>query len=410
MLNITFFGVRGSTPCSGDRTRRYGGNTSCVAVESPGQDPIILDMGTGLRYFGETQPLDGTFNGTALVTHLHWDHVQGLPFFVPVLERRPPVGARAGARQRAEPVRVVRPLRPAAVLPGPDGRVPRHARVPRAPRRDLHGRRRQGDGAHRCRTSARRTATASSGTAPPSPTSPITSSPADGGMSIADGALELCEGADLVIHDAQYTVPEFAMKSTWGHCTVEYAVMVAKEAGAKALALFHHDPTRHDEALDELSACAARVRRPCRHRADHRRGGVDRLLWLKRPTSIPPIFRQVLGHFPTGVTIVTAAPDHKPVGLAVGSFTSVSLDPPLVAFCPCEHVDELAAHQRGRHVLRERPRRGPRRAVSPLRGQGRRQVRGHRLEDEPARLADPRRTCSRGSTARSTRCIRAVTT
>ena len=80
--------------------------------------------------------------------------------------------------------------------------------------------------------------------------------PADGGMSIADGALELCEGADLVIHDAQYTVPEFAMKSTWGHCTVEYAVMVAKEAGAKALALFHHDPTRHDEALDELSACA----------------------------------------------------------------------------------------------------------------------------------------------------------
>ena len=60
MLNITFFGVRGSTPCSGDRTRRYGGNTSCVAVESPGQDPIILDMGTGLRYFGETQPLDGS--------------------------------------------------------------------------------------------------------------------------------------------------------------------------------------------------------------------------------------------------------------------------------------------------------------------------------------------------------------
>ena len=56
-----------------------------MAVESPGQDPVILDMGTGLRYFGETQPLDGTFNGTALVTHLHWDHVQGLPFFGPVL-------------------------------------------------------------------------------------------------------------------------------------------------------------------------------------------------------------------------------------------------------------------------------------------------------------------------------------
>ena len=101
MLNITFFGVRGSTPCSSDRTRRYGGNTSCVAVESPGQDPVILDMGTGLRYFGETQPLDGTFNGTALVTHLHWDHVQGLPFFVPAAEGRPPRRSRRRRRTTA---------------------------------------------------------------------------------------------------------------------------------------------------------------------------------------------------------------------------------------------------------------------------------------------------------------------
>ncbi len=57
-----------------------------LRLSRPGHDPVILDMGTGLRYFGETQPLDGTFNGTALVTHLHWDHVQGLPFFVPVLK------------------------------------------------------------------------------------------------------------------------------------------------------------------------------------------------------------------------------------------------------------------------------------------------------------------------------------
>ena len=176
MLNITFFGVRGSTPCSGDRTRRYGGNTSCVAVESPGQDPIILDMGTGLRYFGETQPLDGSFNGTALVTHLHWDHVQGLPFFVPLLEGRPPRRARAGARQRAQPVRVVRPVHPPAVLPCGHGRISRHALVPRARRRDVHGRRREGRRLDRCPTSGRPTAIASSGTARRSPTSPITSS------------------------------------------------------------------------------------------------------------------------------------------------------------------------------------------------------------------------------------------
>ena len=61
---------------------------------------------------------------------------------------------------------------------------------------------------------------------------------------MSDGARELCEGVDLLIHDAQYTPEEFAVKSTWGHCTVEYAVWLAAECGVKTLALFHHDPTR----------------------------------------------------------------------------------------------------------------------------------------------------------------------
>src|SRR5438067_10174286 len=63
---------------------RYGGNTACVALEVDGESPVVLDLGTGLRLFGETQPLDGSFQGTALVTHIHWDHVQGLPFFPPI--------------------------------------------------------------------------------------------------------------------------------------------------------------------------------------------------------------------------------------------------------------------------------------------------------------------------------------
>jgi phosphoribosyl 1,2-cyclic phosphodiesterase len=83
-LNVTFYGVRGSTPCACATNRRYGGNTACVAIEAPGHDPIVLDLGTGLRFWGETLPQDGSFRGHALVTHLHWDHVQGLPFFVPV--------------------------------------------------------------------------------------------------------------------------------------------------------------------------------------------------------------------------------------------------------------------------------------------------------------------------------------
>jgi ribonuclease BN (tRNA processing enzyme) len=64
---------------------------------------------------------------------------------------------------------------------------------------------------------------------------------------------ELCAGVDLLIHDAQYTPAEFAAKSTWGHCTVEYAVWLAAQVGARRLALFHHDPDRDDELLDRLA-------------------------------------------------------------------------------------------------------------------------------------------------------------
>jgi ribonuclease BN (tRNA processing enzyme) len=81
--------------------------------------------------------------------------------------------------------------------------------------------------------------------------------PFDGSYSASAGAMELVEGVDLLIHDAQYTQPEFKAKATWGHCTIDYAVWLAAEAGAKRLALFHHDPSRRDDDLDDLLRCAA---------------------------------------------------------------------------------------------------------------------------------------------------------
>lgn len=82
--------------------------------------------------------------------------------------------------------------------------------------------------------------------------------PVDGSHSITPGARELCEGADLLIHDSQYTRQEFEKKPNWGHCTIDYALWVAKECNVKTLALFHHDPTRGD---DELDAVLAKTRR-----------------------------------------------------------------------------------------------------------------------------------------------------
>jgi len=250
-LNVTFYGVRGSTPCPCASNTRYGGNTACVALEAAGCDPIVLDLGTGLRFFGETQPTDGSFRGHALVTHLHWDHVQGLPFFTPV-------------------------NRPGAVFdiygPPQDGMSLEEAfgefmRPPYFPVRvsDLAGDFRfhaLDDGDHvvgDAKVRARHVPHVGATNGYRIEMNGVTvvyisdhQQPADGGLGIADGVLELCEGADLLIHDAQYTPAEFELKSYWGHCTVEYALHIAREAGVRRLALFHHDPDHDDDTVDRL--------------------------------------------------------------------------------------------------------------------------------------------------------------
>jgi ribonuclease BN (tRNA processing enzyme) len=83
--------------------------------------------------------------------------------------------------------------------------------------------------------------------------------PHDGRHVVSDEVLELCDGADLVIHDAQFTRSEFAEKYYWGHCTVEYAIFVAQEAGARRLALFHHDPAHSDDQMDAILSKARQV-------------------------------------------------------------------------------------------------------------------------------------------------------
>jgi phosphoribosyl 1,2-cyclic phosphodiesterase len=253
---VTFHGVRGSTPCHGDDIRRYGGNTSCVSVDLPGQDPILFDLGTGLRYFGTSQPQDGSFRGHCLLTHLHWDHTQGLPFFTPMLRPGAELDVYAPAQDDGRSVQTVfettirPPLFPIGIdqFPGTfrfhdlgdndfilgDVRVTSRI-VPHVG--PTLGYRLEWNGISIAYLSDHQ-------------------QPYDGSFAASKGALELADGVDLLIHDSQYTQDEFAMKFNWGHCTVEYAVWFAHEAGAKTLALFHHDPTRTDDAVDELARCA----------------------------------------------------------------------------------------------------------------------------------------------------------
>jgi phosphoribosyl 1,2-cyclic phosphodiesterase len=265
VLNIRFFGVRGSTPCSDESCRRYGGNTSCVVLEHPDERPIVFDLGTGLRFYG-LQHGPHPFEGTALVTHLHWDHVQGLPFFGPLvhcgarLDVLGPAhegvslgeGFRALMRPPFFPINVEQLSGDVtfADLVDDDLRVGSARIMSRTVPHcgETNGYRVDWGGKVVAYISDHQ-------------------EPVDDPTYVDERVLELAEGADVLIHDAQYTPEEFALRSTWGHCTVEYAVEVAKQAGAKQLVLFHHDPSHDDAHLDRLT-CEARAMSRARRGAE----------------------------------------------------------------------------------------------------------------------------------------------
>jgi phosphoribosyl 1,2-cyclic phosphodiesterase len=251
-LTVSFYGVRGSTPCCAPELSRYGGNTSCVVLHGPALAPILLDLGTGARVFGQCLPKGAPFHGRALVSHLHWDHVQGLPFFGPALcpgnrldVYAPPPGCGMTLAEAFDTC-IRPPFFPVTLAELPGTTTLREA-VP--------GERFELDGAW---VTAR--------TVPHvGPTVgyridwhgvsvayiPDHQQPADP-SEVDRAVLALARDVDLLIHDAQYTPGEFAEKATWGHSTVTYAVEVARQAGAAKLALFHHDPLHDDDTIDRL--------------------------------------------------------------------------------------------------------------------------------------------------------------
>ena len=269
-LTVTFHGVRGSTPCDGDYLARYGGNTSCVVLEHPGEAPIVFDLGTGLRSYGTSLVNEGRgegFQASMLLSHLHWDHVQGLPFFVPM--HHPDAFVEIyGPRQNEGPLGEVFaglmrppyfPIRPDQLTgtvtfhdAGDDDFALGNAKVRSRWIRHVGptlGYRVEWDGVSVAYLS-------------------------DHGQGcgighaddhVPDEVLELCDGVDLLIHDAQHTPAEFEQKRHWGHCTVDYAVHVAKQADVRKLALFHHDPSHGDDEVDLML-------RDARDASDHLNG------------------------------------------------------------------------------------------------------------------------------------------
>ena len=256
-MRISFWGVRGSYPVPGPNTVRYGGHTSCVEARCEGGGCLIVDAGTGLRALGhqlaEAQGARPWQYHIAL-SHVHWDHIQGLPFFTPVFRPDAVIDIH-GPRQDEGPLLdvftgVMRPpyfpITPAQLggtvtfldtdnddfaVNGAKVRARwvRHTDPTLGYRVELEG------------SSVTYISDHGPGCVPD-----------DADDYIPDAVLELCDGVDVLIHDAQHTTHEYETKRHFGHSTIDYAVHVAREAGTKTLVLFHHCPSHGDAAVDEI--------------------------------------------------------------------------------------------------------------------------------------------------------------
>ena len=255
-MDVHFCGVRGSTPAPGLPFVRYGGHTSSVAIAHDDCSPtLVLDAGTGLR--NVTALLDSpAFHGTIMLGHLHWDHVHGLPFFSAGGAPGASVDVWVPAPDGDPIATLARGLSPPHFPIGPTELGPGWTfRALTGGARDIEGFRvlareipHKGGQTFGFRVDDGRSSVAYF-----SDHMPLALGPGSDGLGeLHDHALELANGVDLLIHDAQFLASEFPGVGYLGHSAVEYAINLARTAGARRLALFHHSPNRTDDEIDAL--------------------------------------------------------------------------------------------------------------------------------------------------------------
>jgi phosphoribosyl 1,2-cyclic phosphodiesterase len=273
---VTFWGTRGSIPTPGPATARYGGNTPCVAVEGSGGQLVVLDAGTGIRALG--LELEAKQNGAAkveiLLSHAHWDHIQGLPHFKPFFAPGNTVriwGSRQGTTSLEA---ILRQQMDPAVFPVPLDALSAQLTVQQVDTDEFS------IGEFRVQTIKLRHPGTTLGfrLRPSKGRAPSVAYVTDnelgpGGLYDVSGTwrrdfLAFLKDVDLLIHDAMYTPKELELHRGWGHSTYEEAVTLALDAGAKKLVLFHHEPAHGDKEMDALLAAARKFAKSRRQSLD----------------------------------------------------------------------------------------------------------------------------------------------
>ncbi len=257
-MKIKLWGTRGSLASPGPDTLRYGGNTSCVSVQGQEGTLLVLDAGTGIRLLAQSLPADVKLVHI-LLTHLHMDHVQGLPFFAPL--RRPGVEVHIwgpASTTQSLSTRLLRYLSP-PLFPVSVRELPCDLHFHELPVGTVE----MGEFAVDAQLVIH-----------PNPT--VGYRIQEAGLTMTylpdhepalgvrkfpfnrtwTSGYDLARGADVLIHDAQYTMSEYQDRVGFGHSTIEQAIQFATQTGAQRVIPFHHDPTHSDDFLDSLVADA----------------------------------------------------------------------------------------------------------------------------------------------------------
>ena len=253
-MRLTFYGVRGSIPSPGPEFVKYGGNTACVHIELDDGTDIILDAGTGIKNLGD-KLLSKQNDIHILLSHNHWDHIQGFPFFAPIYQANRNIFITPGMTTYKEGDAVLQQMS-GSYFPVHYSSLSANVEIRPIP-----------DGQNAWELNS-----ASIFRYP-------MNHPGSGSAYLieADGAkiayitdnelyppyrketdflqwVNFAMGADLIIHDAQYLVSDMPGKSGWGHSIAEEAVKLALACGARKLALYSHDHIRTDDQVDEIES------------------------------------------------------------------------------------------------------------------------------------------------------------